>query len=141
MVGRAGRPQFNDEGYACVYVEKSKKNFYRKYLNEPFPIESEFLTQLSEHLNAEIAIGTVKNKKQCIDYLTWTYFFKRIIRNPTFYGIKDREKETIKNFLINLIDENLFELKQLNCVELGDDEFTIEPTFLGKIASLYYLKP
>jgi activating signal cointegrator complex subunit 3 len=40
MVGRAGRPQFNDKGYACVYVEKSKKNFYRKYLNDPFPIES-----------------------------------------------------------------------------------------------------
>lgn len=40
MVGRAGRPQFNDKGFACVYVEKSKKNFYRKYLNDPFPIES-----------------------------------------------------------------------------------------------------
>jgi activating signal cointegrator complex subunit 3 len=41
MVGRAGRPQFNDTGFACVYVEKSKKNFYRKYLNDPFPIESQ----------------------------------------------------------------------------------------------------
>lgn len=40
MVGRAGRPQFNDEGTACVYLENSKKNFYRKYLNDPFPIES-----------------------------------------------------------------------------------------------------
>lgn len=44
MVGRAGRPQYNDKGFACVYVEKSKKNFYRKYLNDPFPIESVILT-------------------------------------------------------------------------------------------------
>jgi activating signal cointegrator complex subunit 3 len=41
MVGRAGRHKFNDTGFACVYVEKSKKNFYRKYLNDPFPIESQ----------------------------------------------------------------------------------------------------
>lgn len=44
MVGRAGRPQFNEKGYACIYVEKSKKSFYRRYLNDPFPIESSLAT-------------------------------------------------------------------------------------------------
>jgi len=40
MIGRAGRPQFDTHGVACVFVEQSKKNFYRKYLNDPFPVES-----------------------------------------------------------------------------------------------------
>jgi len=40
MIGRAGRPQFDKNGVACVFVEQSKKNFYRKYLNDPFPVES-----------------------------------------------------------------------------------------------------
>jgi activating signal cointegrator complex subunit 3 len=40
MIGRAGRPQFDTFGVACVFVEASKKNFYRKYLNDPFPVES-----------------------------------------------------------------------------------------------------
>jgi activating signal cointegrator complex subunit 3 len=38
MIGRAGRPQFDDKGVAVVYCEQSKKNFYRRYLNDPFPI-------------------------------------------------------------------------------------------------------
>ena len=38
MICRAGRPQYDDKGVAMVYVENSKKNFYRKFLNDPFPI-------------------------------------------------------------------------------------------------------
>ena len=45
MIGRAGRPQFDDKGVAVVYVESSKKNFYRKFLNDPFPIESSLMDQ------------------------------------------------------------------------------------------------
>ena len=40
MIGRAGRPQFDDHGIACVYVAEEKKNFYKKFLYEPFPVES-----------------------------------------------------------------------------------------------------
>lgn len=57
MIGRAGRPQFDDKGVAMVYVESSKKNFYRKFLNDPFPIESSLLEQLEDHVNAEIVRG------------------------------------------------------------------------------------
>ena len=30
MIGRAGRPQFDDTGVACVFVHEPKKNFYKK---------------------------------------------------------------------------------------------------------------
>jgi len=30
MMGRAGRPQFDDKGVACVFVHAPKKNFYKK---------------------------------------------------------------------------------------------------------------
>ena len=59
MVGRAGRPQYNDKGIACVYVDKTKKNFYRKYLNDPFPIESDFLKTIDIHFNAEISTESI----------------------------------------------------------------------------------
>lgn len=52
MIGRAGRPQFDDRGVAVVYCESSKKNFYRKFLNDPFPIESSLLEQIADHVNA-----------------------------------------------------------------------------------------
>ena len=40
MMGRAGRPQFDDEGIACILVHDVKKHFYKKFLYEPFPVES-----------------------------------------------------------------------------------------------------
>lgn len=40
MMGRAGRPQYDDEGIACVFVQDVKKHFYKKFLYEPFPVES-----------------------------------------------------------------------------------------------------
>ena len=36
MMGRAGRPQFDKEGVACVLIHEPKKNFYKKFLYEPF---------------------------------------------------------------------------------------------------------
>jgi len=40
MIGRAGRPQYDDSAVACLYVTQEKKNFYKKFLYEPFPLES-----------------------------------------------------------------------------------------------------
>lgn len=61
-MGRAGRPQFDETGYACVFVSEEKKNFYKKFLYEPFPVESSLGGKLVDHLNAEIASGTLLSK-------------------------------------------------------------------------------
>lgn len=44
MMGRAGRPQFDDTGVSCVFVHEPKKNFYRKFLHGII-ILVHFLTQ------------------------------------------------------------------------------------------------
>lgn len=40
MMGRAGRPQFDAQGKAVILVHDIKKHFYKKFLYEPFPVES-----------------------------------------------------------------------------------------------------
>ena len=140
MVGRARRPQFDDKGFACVYVEKSKKNFYRKYLNDPFPIESRLTTQLAEHLNAEINSGTITNKQSCMDYLTWTYWFRRITRNPLFYEIPSNDSKALQKYIVDMIDKICLELKASGSIEISEDAFELTPTFLGSLASSYYIQ-
>jgi hypothetical protein len=40
MMGRAGRPQYDRHGVAVIMVAEPKKSFYKKFLYEPFPVES-----------------------------------------------------------------------------------------------------
>ncbi len=40
MMGRAGRPQYDKHGVAVIMVHEPKKQFYKKFLYEPFPVES-----------------------------------------------------------------------------------------------------
>ena len=87
MMGRAGRPQFDDTGVACIFVHEPKKTFYKKFLHEPFPVESSLHLQLHDHLNAEIASGSLHTVRDCIEYLSWTYYFRRLMMNPAYYGL------------------------------------------------------
>ena len=57
MMGRAGRPQYDTQGIACVYIHDQKKHFYKRFLYEPFPVESNLLAVLTDHFNAEIVAG------------------------------------------------------------------------------------
>ncbi|KAI8772684.1 activating signal cointegrator 1 complex subunit 3 [Biomphalaria glabrata] len=82
MMGRAGRPQFDDQGVAVILVHDVKKHFYKKFLYEPFPVESNLLEVMADHLNAEVVSGTISSKQDAMDYITWTYFFRRLLRNP-----------------------------------------------------------
>ena len=47
MMGRAGRPQFDDQGVAVILVHDAKKHFYKKFLYEPFPVESKYVLNSS----------------------------------------------------------------------------------------------
>lgn len=44
---------------------------------------------LEDHLNAEIVAGTIGDLQEAVDYLTWTYFFRRLLLNPTYYNLID----------------------------------------------------
>ncbi|KAL7747290.1 putative steryl acetyl hydrolase mug81 [Sorochytrium milnesiophthora] len=138
MMGRAGRPQYDDKGVACIFVQDVKKNFYKKFLHEPFPVESSLHNHLHDHINAEIVAGTIKTKQDAVDYLTWTYFFRRLRMNPTYYGAVDDSAESINTFLSMSIERTLGALSLAGCVEVYE-EFGLEATALGKLASYYYL--
>eukprot|EP01125_Pyxidicula_operculata_P022548 TRINITY_DN928_c0_g1_i3.p1 TRINITY_DN928_c0_g1~~TRINITY_DN928_c0_g1_i3.p1 ORF type:complete len:2094 (-),score=618.62 TRINITY_DN928_c0_g1_i3:183-5534(-) len=140
MMGRAGRPQYDHEGVALVMVEQSKKNFYKKFLFDPFPVESNLKQFLHDHINAEICSGTISSKQDAVDYITWTYLFRRLEQNPTYYGLSDASFEEINRFLSEVVDETIQDLELAHCVEIDDtDNTSLYPTTLGRISSYYYL--
>lgn len=68
MMGRAGRPQYDTEAVAVVLVHDVKKHFYKKFMFEPFPVESSLLDVLPDHFNAEIVGGVLvgTSTPQCV---------------------------------------------------------------------------
>ena len=138
MMGRAGRPQFDDSGVSVVMVHEPKKNFYRKFLHEPFPVESSLHHQLHNHFNAEIASQSILSLDDCIEYLSWTYYFRRLVMNPSYYGVENSTEAGIREHLVSLAKQIVNELASSRCIALTD-MFDISPTHLGRVASLYYI--
>ncbi|KAI1747940.1 Sec63 Brl domain-containing protein [Xylaria castorea] len=146
MLGRAGRPQFDNSGVARIFTQDAKKDFYKHFLHTGFPVESSLHTVLDNHLCAEVSAETIITKQDALDYLTWTFFFRRLHKNPSYYGleISAEEHNTIasqqvaNDFMIDMVNKSLDELALSKCVEVypnGD----VDPTPLGKIMSYYYL--
>jgi antiviral helicase SLH1 len=146
MLGRAGRPQFDSSGIARIFTQDAKKEFYKHFLHTGFPVESSLHKVLDNHLGAEVSAGTVATKQDALDYLTWTFFFRRLHKNPSFYGleISAEEHNTIaaqtqaNDYMVELVETSLHELEESSCISI-EETGDIESTPFGKIMSYYYL--
>ncbi|EHK97427.1 putative helicase mug81 [Glarea lozoyensis 74030] len=135
MMGRAGRPQFDTSGIARIFTQDSKKAFYKHFLHTGFPVESSLHNVLDNHLGAEVSAETITTKQDALDYLTWTFFFRRLHKNPSYYGleISAEEHNTIaaqqmaNDYMIEMVDKSLGELAESQCLTMypnGDVDST-----------------
>jgi pre-mRNA-splicing helicase BRR2 len=69
MLGRACRPLQDDNGKAVVLCHTPKKEFYKKFLYEPLPVESHLDHFINDHMNAEIVTKTIENKQDAVTTL------------------------------------------------------------------------
>ena len=75
---------------------------------------------LPDHLNAEIVAGTITSKQDAMDYLTWTYFFRRLLMNPSYYELEDTANDSVNKFLSALVENAVTEVESSACVEIGE---------------------
>lgn len=133
-------------GIARIFTQDAKKAFYKHFLHTGFPVESSLHDVLDNHLGAEASAGTIGTKQDALDYLTWTFFFRRLHKNPSYYGLRisAEEHNTIaaqqlaNDFMIELVDKSLGELAESGCIALHSNG-DVDSTPLGKIMSYYYL--
>jgi len=38
-------------------------------------------------MSAEVVLGTISNVKEAVNWLSYTYLYVRMLRNPKLYGI------------------------------------------------------
>jgi activating signal cointegrator complex subunit 3 len=52
--------------------------------------------QLPDHLNAEVVSGTITCVQDAMDYLTWTYFYRRLLQNPSYYDLSGKTTDFLE---------------------------------------------
>lgn len=138
MVGRANRPNDDDEAKCVLMCHSSKKDYFKKFLYEPLPIESHLDHALHDHFNAEIVTRTIENKQEAVDYVTWTFLYRRMTQNPNYYGLQGVSHRHLSDHLSDLVENTLHDLEESRCITIEDDMDTA-PLNLGIIASYYYI--
>jgi len=130
------------EGMAklSILCHSSVKDFLSKYIQEPLTLESLLPKDLHPHLNAAVAASQVTNIQDALDWLTWTFMYRRILKNPNFYEIAGRSADHINDFLSELVEDTVSDLNEVGCVAVAENEMDLATTNLGRIASFYGLK-
>ena len=142
IFGRAGRPQFDTSGEGIIITSFKMLPRYLSLLNHALPIESSLSQNLADHLNAEIVLGTITNVREAIQWLSYTYLFLRLIKNPLMYGIKgdailsDPSFGGIRREMIEKAGKLLDSCKM---IRYNEESQTFSPTDVGRIASHYYI--
>jgi len=131
MLGRAGRPGYDDKGYAHVVCEGRDAEKYRRLLREGKEIESRLAAELDSHLNAEIALGTIRDLDDVMEWLQTTFYYVRAQSAPDQYRFGGKLRERVRETLQDLVASGFVET---------DDELRVEGTPLGRLASKFYLR-
>ena len=130
MLGRAGRPGYDDMGYAWVVCDRADADTYRRLLRDGKEIESRLAGELDAHLNAEIALGTIRDIDDVMSWLETTFYYARAKSDPDNYDAGSDLRERVSNTLSELVGRGFVER----------DGLRIEATRLGQLASKFYLR-
>ena len=61
--------------------------------------------QLHDHINAEVVNGSIQSKQDAVRWLTWTFFYRRLLENPAYYGLDDAgDPKSVDSFLSEIVD-------------------------------------
>ena len=139
MIGKAGRPLTDASGKCVVLCHTPKKEYLKRLLHEPLPVESHLDHFLHDHINAEIVTKTVENKQYAVDYLTWTFYYRRLAQNPNYYNLTGMTHRHLSDHLSELVEAVVSDLEESRCIAVKDD-FELTALNLGMIAGYYYIQ-
>ncbi|UXI15487.1 Somatostatin receptor type 1 [Sarcoptes scabiei] len=138
MVGHSGRSMIDDNSRCVIFCQSNKKEFFKKFILEPLPIESHLDRSLHDHFNAEIVTRTIENKQDAVDYLTWTFLYRRMSKNPNYYNLSGLTHRHLSDHLSELVENTLKDLEDSKCIAVEND-IDLSPLNLGMIAAYYYI--
>jgi ATP-dependent DNA helicase HFM1/MER3 len=135
MTGRAGRPGFDTSGTAVIMTDIKSKPTYERMSTGVQIVESQLLKNLVETLNTEVSQNVINTAEEAIDWLKSTFFFSRIRKNSSHYGLIKKSEEECEKYLMNKCMESLQNLHCLKIIAVSDNGEHIEPKKASHVMS------
>ncbi|BEI86620.1 hypothetical protein CcaverHIS002_0609070 [Cutaneotrichosporon cavernicola] len=148
MMGRAGRPQFDNSGTVVIMCNNTKLHKYQSMMHSKTILESYLHHHLTEHINSEIGLGTIGSLQNAQEWLRGI----RIRQNPKHYQ-ETMTKDHTKSWdatLDRFVETSVSDLKKHDFItddpevikektEDGSEPKELLPTNLGTIMSQNFI--
>eukprot|EP00438_Fugacium_kawagutii_P030921 Skav202923 [mRNA] locus=scaffold1565:256726:263259:- [translate_table: standard] len=151
IMGRAGRPQFDQQGVAVIMTETCHASRWQKIIAGR-PLESRLPGNLTEALLAEVVAQTPPDIESLSNWLKSTFLAVRCTRDPGHYAtlcplqsapgrhpLLSSEGPDIDEFLRGLSQQELQRLVQAGLIT-GSSTGHLRATALGEVASRFSVR-
>ena len=137
MFGKASRPLEDNSSKGVLMVGATRREYYKKFLNEALPIESHLQVYMHDAFVSEISTKIIASTQDAVDWATYTYFYRRLLANPSYYGLTDTSHEGLSTHLSELVENTLKDLSEAKIIELDEEDDTVTPLNAAMIAAYY----
>ncbi|KAK0672891.1 Sec63 Brl domain-containing protein [Cercophora samala] len=137
MFGKASQSSRDGRGRGVLMVPAVKREYYKKFLNEALPVESHLHNFLQDAFVTEISTRMIESGEDAINWATFTYFYRRLLANPSYYSLTDPTHEGLSQYLSDMVEATLKELSESKIVDFDEDEGTVAPQNAAMIAAYY----
>ncbi|KAG7292219.1 hypothetical protein NEMBOFW57_002254 [Staphylotrichum longicolle] len=137
MFGKAVQPSKDGRSRGVLMLPAVKREYYKKFLNEALPVESHLQNFLHDAFVTEISTKMIESGEDAINWATFTYFYRRLLANPSYYGLTDPTHEGLSQYLSDMVEVTLKELSDAKIVDMDEDDGTVAPQNAAMIAAYY----
>ncbi|ORY60157.1 Sec63 Brl domain-containing protein [Pseudomassariella vexata] len=137
MFGKSLRPSRDGRGRGVLMVPGVKREYYKKFLNEALPVESHLNNFVHDAFVTEVSTKMIESAEDAINWTTFTYFYRRLLANPSYYGLTSATNDGLNAFLSDLVETTLKELTESKIIDFDEDDGTVAPQNAAMIAAYY----
>ena len=145
MTGYAGRPSIDRTSQLVLFTPTNKREFIKRFLSNPYPIESRLHHHLNNTYIHELISKRVEDVQEAIDYLTWSLLYRRLTLNPNYYNLTGTSHRHVSDWLSELVEGVVEDLKEANMLAVEEEAeqdsggMRLSILNLGMITSYYNL--
>ncbi|KAI0397895.1 Sec63 Brl domain-containing protein [Xylariaceae sp. FL0594] len=139
MLGKALRPSQDGRSRAVLMTSAVKREYFKKFLNEALPVESHLHSYVHDAFVTEISTKMIESTEDAINWTTFTYFYRRLLANPSYYSLTSPTHDGLSNYLSDLVETTIKELEESKIIEFDEEDGSVTPQNAAMIAAYYNL--